>query len=313
MGQKDSITDNWYYTDVPVYSWSEHLIKIKIPKGVVQHGRTRIAVYKENSGKSNFKVFTVRKHPAIHSLTPSIGNWGQIINIDGEGLGVKKEKVYSNGFGFSTYVELCASGYNYRVTRYRASKFWDTNMISIILKDLLDTTSGNLVSEHDLFAGDWNVYLVTDYFQDDGDGVYNYGLSGLDTMDNPQGPGTGDKLLQRVYNDPVSFTVTKDPYIESLMPNPSISKETVTVSGSNFGATRGTSIIKLWNVVHKKFSVVKKSEIVSWRNTEIKFIGPPNNRLDGNPKIKDIQIILDFGTTQKKASNFYRLSILSAP
>jgi hypothetical protein len=268
MGQKDE-EGNWYWVDVPIYSWSEHLIQIMVPSWTLQPGKTRVKVYKESIGTSAFKVFNVRGCPVISTINPSVGNWDQVVDIRGEVFGVKQEKVYEDGYGYSTYVQLYAPNDTYRVAIDPGS--WNQNKVSIRLRDLLDIYTGYLMPERALYRGLWNVSVITDYFKDDGDGKYNYGLAGLDTPSNPQGTGTGDELLYRAISDPVCFTVTKEPYINSIEPNIVPFKNTATIYGSNFGITQGTSVVKIWN---KKKRVVKIAKIISWSKTAITFKVP---------------------------------------
>jgi hypothetical protein len=303
IGQKDT-EGNWYWVDAPIYSWSKHLIQIKVPGGTFQPGKTRIKLYKETLGISNSKVFNIRKHPIIYSLTPSVGNLGQFIDIGGEGFGMKQEKVYQNGYGYSTYVELYGLTETYRATRYRRHKFWDPYKIPIRLKDLFDINNiGNPVSEQDLYEGLWNLKVITDYFKDDGDSKYNYGLSGLDTPTNPQGTGSGDELLYRVISDPVCFRVTKDPYINSISPDPAPYANKAEILGSNFGQTQDTSVVKVWNKKKTNFKIAK---VRAWSNNKIKFVVP---RFGTNPAKYPVKRWIQVEVPGKPVSNYYLLTI----
>jgi hypothetical protein len=276
IGQKDT-EGNWNWTDAPINSWAEHLVQIRIPTQTLQPGKIRIKLHKKNVGTSPVKVFDIRPSPVIYSLTPSVGNWGQNIDIGGEGFGVEQEKVYQNGYGYSTYVELSASYDNYRITVYKdtdptvTGNQWDQNKLKIQLKDPINTNTGNLLTEQDLYPGCWNLTVITDYFKDDGDGKYNYGLSGLDTPINLQGSGSGDELLYKEISTPVCFTVKKDPYINSISPDSAPPSTIVEINGSNFGLTKGTSLVKVWN---RKKTNFKTAKIKTWSDTKIKFKVP---------------------------------------
>jgi hypothetical protein len=239
MAQKDKL-GNWYWVNVPINSWSEHLIQINVPGWPFQSGKIIIKVYKENIGMSAFKVFTVTKNPVIHSLTPSVGNWGQDVIVGGDGFSVKKERVYGNGYGYSVYIELHFLDDKYRVTKYSRQESWDPNMVLIRLTDLLDINTGNPVLEQELYPGCWNVKIITDYFKDDPingtPGKYNLGLDGLDPA---------DELLYRVTSNPICFTVTKDPYINGVRPNMILDGNTFVIYGANFGSSQGTSFIRI--------------------------------------------------------------------
>jgi hypothetical protein len=314
IGQKDA-DDSWNWMDAQINSWSEHRIQIVIPTTILtqtlEEGKIRIEVYNEGVGSSPYKIFSVRNSPVIHSLTPSVGNWKQNIDIGGEGLGIKREKVYQNGYGYSTYVELSASSDHYRVIGYKDTdptvkgNQWDQNKIKIQLIKLIDTNTGDLLTEQDLYPGCWNVTVITDYFKDDGDGKYYYGLSGLDTPANPQGSGAGDKLLYRKVSDPVCFTVTKDAYISSIDPNPAMSTSTAIIYGSNFGSTRGTSVVKVWNTAKTSF---KTAKIRSWKNTKIKFVV---SKFGTDPNNYPVDRLIRVEVAGKPASNYYPVTILA--
>jgi hypothetical protein len=310
------------WIDVPVNSWSEHLIQVMVPAGTFLPGRTYLRVSKQGVGNSILKAFTLKKDPLIYSLTPDAGSWGTVIGISGEGFGLKKEKIYDNGYGYSTYVELYSSGQRYRVTQYNVKgstyQSWNDDGISINIAELVDVNTGNEVSAHDLYLGCWDLRVVTDYFKDDGDRIYNENghldiKNSGNPVDLPNASGSGDELLSRAVSDSVCFTVVDPPYISGISPNPVVSQGTVTLYGSDFGATRGTRIIKLWNKNHTRSSVVKNAKIFSWSDTEIKFQAPANNSLTGKPKIKDVQIVVNPGAPEETGSNFYSLTILVVP
>lgn len=310
IGQMD-VEGNWDWVDASVNTWTEQRIQIKIPTQVSQPGKARVKVNKKDIGESPFKVFNVRPSPVIYSLTPSVGSWDQVVDIGGEGFGIAKEKVYKSEYGYSTYVELSATSDQYRVVIYKdtdsatTGKQWDQNTIKIKLKDLINTNTGNQLTEQDLYIGCLNVTVVTDYFKDDGDGKYNYGIAGLDTPTNPQGSGSGDELLHRSISDPVCFTVTKDTYINSISPDPVRYADKATILGSNFGPTRGTSVVKVWDMEMTNYKI---ASIRSWNNTKINFTVPifglnPNNY----PLNKLVQVVVP----GKPGSNYYPITIIA--
>jgi hypothetical protein len=318
MAQKDPATGEWNKIDVPIHSWSEHLIQIEVPSWMFQPGKTRIRIHKEGLGTSPFKKFIVRKHPVIYSLSPSVGDLDQVLDIGGEGFSVKKEKIYQNGYGYSTYVELTASNYKYRVTIYKDTdlaipeKQWDQNKIRIKLKDLVDVSTGNLVPEQSLYAGCWNLLVITDYFRDDGDGIYNKsGHLDLQNSDNPadvpNATGNGDELLYRVISEPVCFTVTKNPYINSINPDPAPSSNKAVIYGANFGLTQGTSVVKVWNKKKTNFKIAK---IKQWSNTKIKFVVP---KFGTDPAKYPLKRWIQVEVPGKPASNYYQIIIIAPP
>jgi hypothetical protein len=237
MGQKD-IYGNWYWVSAPIYSWSEHLIQIEVPKQRFQPGKAVVKVHKELEGTSAIKVFTILHNPVISSLTPSYGNWGQNVIVGGDGFSVKKEIIYESGYGYSTYMELYSSDDKYRVTKYPMQESWNPYRIFVGLTDLLDINTGNPVSEQDLYPGCWNMKIITDYFKDNSvngtPGKYNLDMGGFDPA---------DELLYRAISNPVCFTVAKDPYIGGVMPDRIPNGGILEIDGVNFGATKGMSYV----------------------------------------------------------------------
>jgi hypothetical protein len=240
MSNKDN-QGNWNIVDVPLLSWSEHLIQIKIPDWELQPSKTYISVHKENLGTSPSKIFIVTPYPVIHSLNPSVGSWGQVIEITGSGFTFRKEKVYENGYGYSSYVELSSLKNRYRVTKYRRGNPLDVNKVLIQLTDLFDiNNTGNPVLKQDQYPCCWNVKIITDYFKDDPingtPGKYNLDMGGLDPA---------DKLLHREVSNPVCFMVTKDPHINCLSSDRVPNGITFVIYGTNFGSSQGTSFIRI--------------------------------------------------------------------
>lgn len=367
QGQKDMLTGNWVYTEVPIYSWSETQIQFKVPGWTFQPGDTRVKVKKitwvednpapggnndglcdpgetckEATRYSAVTDFNVRKHPEINSLTPPSGTWGMDVVINGEGFGVLKEKVYTTGYGYSTYVELHASNDEYRATVYPGA-WLGPNQIKIRLKKILDTDTGVEITDiAQLFQGCWNTKVITDYFKDDGDGKYNYGLSGLDidrtaienelylkNSDEPNDNGTcpactGDIVLYREISDPTCFTVTNDPVIKCVRPLKPLHGDTATIYGANFSPTQrekigdgkgdddglcetGEVCENYVRVGNSSMSSYKVAKIVYWSNTAIKFIVPTFANL---PKYKYVQVVVpDDVVGDNDESNKYKIRI----
>jgi len=247
MGQKD-IFGNWYWVNAPIHSWSEHLVQFKVPEQTFDPGKTAIKVYKKHVGTSAYKVFVVLHNSVINSLKPSYAHWGQDVLIDGVGLTVEKEKIYSNGagYGYSSYIELNASGDTYRATNYLWQEPWYPSKIFIGLTDLLDINTGNPVPEQNLYPGCWNMRLIVDYFKDNPSrgtpGKYNLGMGGLDPA---------DELLYRVVSDPVCLTVTEYlqedpfsiPFIDAITPERIPNGGFFEIYGVNYGSVQGTSYV----------------------------------------------------------------------
>jgi hypothetical protein len=237
IGQKDTV-GNWYWVYASIRSWSEHLIQIEVPILGFHPGKAFVKVHKQLDGTNAFKVFIVLHKPVIGSLTPPYGNWGQSVIVGGDGFSVKKEMIYENGYGYSTYIELHSLNDNYRATSYPMQESWNSNRIFVELIDLLNINTGNPISEQDLYPGCWNIKVITDYFKDNPangtPGKYNLDMGGLDPA---------DELIYRVISNPVCFTVAKDPYIGGVMPDRIPNGGILEINGVNFGSTQGMSYV----------------------------------------------------------------------
>jgi hypothetical protein len=239
MGQQDPNGD-LFWVNVPILSWSEHLIQIKVPEQTFEPGKTIIKVYKENLGTSPFKVFVVLHNPVINSLTPSSSSWGKDVLVSGLGFPMLKEKIYynENGYGYSAYIELHSSDNKYRITRYYREDPLNPNEVFIGLKDLLNVNTGNPVTENDLYPGCWDTNIVIDYFKDNPTngtpGKYNLGMNGLDPA---------DELLYRVVSNSVCLTVTNNLFNNELMIDNISNEETFKVNEINLSSSDSITYI----------------------------------------------------------------------
>ena len=217
-------------------------------------------------------------------------------------------------YGFSTYVMLVASNDEYRVTTYGAST--DASLKAKILSGtLLDINTGNPVPTGDLYVGNWQVFVITDYFKDDLDGTYNNGLAGLDI---------GDQLIYRDVSNVATWIVTKNPYIQNVDPNPVAGGATATVTGANFGVSGveilGDSIgdddgkceqkekceIRLCKKNTVPCTSPKYPKVMSWSDTSI-VIKIPTMAAPW-PKKKDVEVTVPGAPTPK--SNMYQITIV---
>jgi len=300
MSEYDADNNEWIYIDVPIYEWSPDKIQFKVLDMTFQAGLHYVRVKKTDAYgniiyMTSWKEFNITEHPNITSLTPSTGIWGSIVAVKGSGFGDIKEyiqkgdEILGDGignddgtcdsfevcypdYGFSTYVEFNASNDKYRATAYPKNLNgydWESTDISFKIKNLLDTNTGNPVPAQELYKGCWNVTVVTDYFKDDGDGKYNYGLFGLDMPANPLGTGSGDELIYRDISNPVCFTSSgyvSPPFISSVI----LYKQgegiyIIQVAGAGFGSTQGTGYVIIGS------RTITGANIISWSNNYIRF------------------------------------------
>ena len=301
VSEYDIAGNKWTYVDVPIYMWSPDKIQFKVPDMTFHVGVHNVRVKKTDVYgnivyTTPWREFNIKEHPDINYLTPSTGSWGKVVAIKGSGFGDIQEHIYKGDevsgdgignddgiceeleacypdYGYSTYVDLFASNDHYRTTAYPKNfngNDWESNDISFKLEDLLDTNTGNPVPAQELYPGCWNVKVITDYFEDDGDGKYNYGIAGLDTPTNPQGTGSGDRLLYRDGSYPVCFTATAPytppPYISGIgLHKVAEGMYVVQITGIKFGATQGAGYV----IVGPR--IITGTNIISWSETSIKF------------------------------------------
>jgi hypothetical protein len=289
--------------------------------------------------------FIVRSGNEISNTNLGAGNWGITLNIAGSGfLGGPNgyspavlEKIYPQeevlgtggnddlvcdlgetctAYGFSTYVELDISNDKYRATTLVAGTTDGLIKPKLEKGKLLDVNTGNPVPDGDLYQGDYDVYVITDYIKDNTvngtPGQYNLGLGGLDPA---------DELIYRDVSNAAQFTVTNNPVIQNFDPNPVAAGSTAMITGANFGVT-GTEIsgdgigdddgkceagekcdVKLWNKLHTTFKYMK---VKSWSNTAIKV--KLGTMAAPWPKKKDVQVVVPGAPTPD--SNFYRITIV---
>ena len=229
------LSGNFYWEDVPVYSWSEGLVEFYLPGGSFWTPlpvTAPIRVVKAGIGNSNQVDFTVKKHPEIWEDGYTTDTWDTTLDIPGVGFNIAQQNVPAGGYCYSTYVEVHSPDDKYRVTSYGGTWTGGSFQCTLGSGHVMDIETGVAVPSADLHPGDWGLQVITDFFLDDGDGVYFNTTSGsLDLsadslidlgewddpatpeneqwnlLDGPNGTGGGDKLFYRAVSEPASFTV----------------------------------------------------------------------------------------------------------
>jgi hypothetical protein len=284
--------------EAPIRYWSDTLIEFKVPvgisSGVYNVTVTKVANPLTGCGDevSNPLPFEVTARPSIIIIDPTESTCRQQLDIYGRGFGRSREKGNPNGFGYSTYVELYSSRDTYRVTKY-PDPWLGPDHIKIWLQDLLDVNTGLEVADEHLYHGIWDLRVISDYFIEDADGLYNRGLGGLDAE---------DELLCRAISNPVSLNVTpcdeSRPVIYFLTPSTAPASQPgapskVVVRGVNFGETQGISEFH----IGERTWYEGQRRIRLWSDNRIKFKVPRYRY--GFPKHQEIWVTVG-GTDSNK-------------
>lgn len=256
---------------------------------------------------SSTALFYVRQHPILTTLSPDSGTWGTTVTINAipGSFYNAREEVFNvsspgypaswTGYGYSTYVELVASNDKYRVTSMTGSGWsgdaglgaWSDTSIKInlqkitvggqIVGNLLDVNTNNPVPLADLYKGNWQLFVVTDYFKDDG------AVAGKYMLKHSSGHLTGkidtDTLLYREISDPLPWFSTDTPFISSVAPTSVKGGNLVALYGINFGTTQDTSYVEAGPcspfVATFFFPGTTNCKVYQWANTRIVLRTPP--------------------------------------
>lgn len=249
--------------------------------------------------------FYLRQHPILNFLSPDSGTWGTTVTINAvsNSYYATRENVYDKNltscdatetcWGYSTYVKLVASNDEYRVTEMSGDGWtgglsaWLGNSIQVKISKmppagpagygtLLDVNTDYYVPLADLYKGNWQLYVVTDYFK----------MKNLSTGTNPaymlkhsSGHLTGKinttdyDLVYREISDPLSFFATDTPFISSRTPTSIKAGGLGAVYGVNFGTTQDTSTAYATKCDGSMSPLVPLT-IVQWSNTRVVFRAP---------------------------------------
>ncbi len=287
------------WEEVPIYSWADNQVEFLLPGGSfwptlpVNSG---VKIGKSGAGFSNTQVLTVRKHPEIWSLAPNTGNWNAFVTVNGIGFGTQQAGLMGGGYGYTTYVEMHNSNDHYRMSWYGqlgpAIQAWGSSSFQTVINYLpafprvVDLKTGLPVPEPQLYEGTWQIQVITDYFQDDGDNQYfsvnnvgadmgkldlslesliKYGqVDDPDTTDVREGLsgvypenqnildgdfGTlngGDILLHRERSETFGFTVNHTPILNAFMPRKGVYGKNI-VSAIGYGFGTEEGTVTLGN------------------------------------------------------------------
>jgi hypothetical protein len=354
-------TSDWI--PVPIVSWNPDRIEFELPGAVFAAGIAKVRVAKrywaetlldgigndngicdpgeictQGTRASALKIFYVRQHPILNSLTPGSGTWDTVVTINAvnDSFFTQREQFYKvdgsscsgtpDCFGYSTYVELVESNDKYRVTEMTRSGWagdatlgaWSHNQIKIRISKMppagpagygtfFDVNTGYFVPLADLYKGNWQLYVITDYFIDDGAVPGQYMLK--HSSGHLNGQIDSDTLLYREISDPLPFFATDTPFISSRTPSSvkDNSEGLGAVYGINFGTTRDTSsiFIQACSGAGSEYPLT----VVQWANTRVVFRVP---YVVGSPKTGCVKVrvpeVLPPGSTDSNFSEPFTIT-----
>jgi hypothetical protein len=284
--------------------------------------------------------FYLRQHPILNFLAPDSGTWDTVVTINGVvgSFYAMREAVYDKNltacdagdecWGFSTYVELVASNDRYRVTEMSDEPYvpnnalldpWTNNSIKVRLNKmpaggpagystLFDVNTGYFVPLADLYKGNWQLYVITDFFKKNTVGAVvnpKYMLQHASGHLTGQINTTDYTLQYREISDPLPFFATDQPFISSRTPS-SIQKLSLgAVYGINFGTTQDTSTIKVRPCAAPAPSL--NLTVVQWSNTRIVFRAPNSPPIPGGGANACVQVTVPKAAPNPTVSNLSEL------
>jgi hypothetical protein len=204
--------DVWH--DMPVYLWTDTLIRFEVPCWTLAPGNYRVAVMTP-TGKSNRVNFTLTGWHRVAAVSPDAGACDEWITLSGIGFGDRRSEVFADGYnGVHRVVDFVSCEGTYTALGY---KDWSDTSIKTgpyrVFKDRTDAHTGH-----------------RNYVQDDGSGgcaeeptMMGCDQLSLDTYrlyvraiyfgdeDGSGGLSCGDTIFQVVVSDPVSFELIEHP------------------------------------------------------------------------------------------------------
>jgi IPT/TIG domain/Bacterial Ig-like domain (group 2)/Kelch motif/Galactose oxidase, central domain len=265
-------------TTASVTSWSASSIVATVPSGAT----TGNVVVTVSGTASNGKSFTVLPTPSISSLSPTSGAVGAAVTISGSNFGSTQGSgtVKFNGttatitsWSATSIVTKVPTGATTGNVVVSASGV-NTNGVSFTV---LATPSISSLSPTSGAVGASVTIAGSNFGSSQGSGtvkfngtsatVTSWGASSI-VATVPSGAMTGNVVVNAsgVNTNGVSFTVVSAPNIASLSPTSGTVGTSVTITGTNFGSTQGSSTVKFNGTV---------STPTSWSATSIKAPVPP--------------------------------------
>ncbi len=259
-------------------SWTDTEIKLKIPENVVS-GKLYVLIGTKKSNPGDYSII-----PEFFGISPTSGRLGNLVNITGKGFGDVQGSGYVSFTGGNATEILSWSNTAISLKVPASAK---TGKVSV-------NASGQKSNELD-FSILPTVFSILPYVGLPGDQVTLTGVSFGANRDAsfvsfknanavsytswtdteikvilPVGAETGkvSVTVGTEKSNEVDFYLT--PVISGISPNSGKIGDQVTISGSNFGATRGTSTMT--------FNTASVTTFNSWSNTSITVVVPVGTR-----------------------------------
>jgi len=265
------------WVNVPIHAWTDTMIEIEIPCWTFTPGNYNVQVQTEN-GNSNKKVFSVKGHPTLLSITPTSGACSEWITLTGNDFGNAQNQWLDNVphyYGVKRIVDFVASNGEFTATNYRN---WSDSSLEVRVynwfKDQVDTCSinpltgqnrmeRNFVQDIGDEAGDVDTTVTCDNTDplsvaDEcalepliprcdcfAIGTYSIYVKAIyyGDEDGSGGLSCGDIIYQVEMSDPRYFELTNEPYIFKLNPKQVVDDNIPPLSllkvyGGNYGPTK---------------------------------------------------------------------------
>ena len=296
--------------------WSDSRIVVKVPAGA-QSGDVRVVTVGGSSGTKRIVVESVS--PRISSVSPSQVQYDQVVTVTGSNFGSSRGsstvrigsiaipsaslagwsntrirfRVPTNMRSGNVTVRTSAGTSNAIRLEITNPYLGNVSPVSVRPGGLLTLTGANFRSTR------WSGYvLFTPNVRPASSDYVSWSDSRI-VVRVPAGAQSGDVKVVAIGalssgTKRIVVESASPPRITSVSPRQVQYNQVVTVTGSNFGSSRGSSTVRIGSVV------IPSSSLASWSNTRIRFRVPTNVR-SGNVTVR----------TSAGTSNAVRLGIIS--
>ncbi|MCX6152803.1 MAG: IPT/TIG domain-containing protein [Candidatus Kapabacteria bacterium] len=280
-------------------SWNDSVVKVVVPASAFS-GMISLTIGKRKSNELDFIVI-----PKLVSLNPTSGRIGSAVTLTGTSFGDSRGNNYVSFCGVNIFV---CSVWNNTTILLGVDQSARTGKVSVSINNTksneLDFTvlpsiigfnpNSGLVGDQVTIRGIcFGASQGTSFVSFNGTHVTNY-ISWNDTVLVvlvPAGTTSGkmSATINGVMTNEFDFVMT--PHVTSISPTEGALGTTVTITGENFGASRGSSVVNFPNASTINYQ--------SWSNTQIVFPVPSTGK-SGKVSVTVSGIIsneVDFTTT----------------